>query len=58
MNKTAWFSFALATLGPAIGWFAHDIYGAGKLSMMGFAVFLSWSGFFALRGCSSMDWKK
>ena len=58
MNTKAWFSFALATLGPVIGWAAHEIYApAGRMNLMGFAVFISWTGFFFIRGLSGVDWK-
>ncbi len=60
MNKNAWLSFALAALGPVIGWWAHELYQpvGTSLSIMGMATFLSWSGFWLVVGASLVDWSE
>ena len=56
MNRTAWFSFALAFFGPLVGWSTHVLLIDSGHSFLGPAVFLAWSGFFGVRALSSIDW--
>ena len=55
MKKQSWTYCALVTLGPVIGWFAHDFYIPADdiMSMMGLAVSVSWSGFWTVKTWAS-----
>jgi hypothetical protein len=57
MNATAWKFLALVTLGPIVGWLAHDWWAPEPYSMLGAAVVLSWSGLFFVLFLSCVDWR-